>query len=80
MLNLTLNLNAIDVTALVEALEVIKRQVSIGVTTQSDYDYEDSFSYDFEVVPAEDEAEDPEYDYDGQPDEAQEWHDFNPDA
>ncbi len=73
MLNMTLNLNAVDVTALVEALEVIKRQVAIGVTTQSDYDYTDSFSYDFEVVPA-------EVEYDGQPDEAQEWADFDPEC
>lgn len=26
------------------------------------------------------EEEDEEYDYDGQPDEAQEWHDFDPDC
>lgn len=28
----------------------------------------------------EDDSEDDEYEYDGQPDEAQEWHDFDPDC
>jgi len=88
MLTMTLNLNATDVTALEEALEKIKAEVACGVTLSRAR--AGDFNYEFEVTPAEDEADYPEYDYpeydypeydyDGQPDEAQEWHDFNPDA
>lgn len=72
MLKMTLNLNAVDVTALVEALEKIKAEISLGVTISSGYC--DEFSYDFEVDPTED------YEDDRQPDEAQEWYDFDPDC
>ena len=78
MMTLTLTLNATDLTAMVEALAIIKADIASGVTVSEGYT--DESSYDFEVTPTEDEAEDPEYDWDGQPDEAQEWYDFDPDA
>lgn len=77
-MTLTLTLTATDVTVLEQALEVIKNRVVTGVTNQAGYDTD--YSYDFEVIPDQEEAEDPEYDWDGQPDEAQEWYDFSPDA
>jgi len=45
------------------------------------YEDQDTYCYD-ELERDHDEAYDPDYedDYDGQPDEAQEWYDFDPDC
>ena len=40
----------------------------------------DIIDLDVEEIDPFDEDEDPEYDYDGQPDESQEWFDFDPDC
>ncbi len=56
--------------------EVDELDVVRGPEHDSDFDIDQEYEYD-DDLDNEDEVDD---EYDGQPDEAQEWHDFNPDC
>ena len=66
---------------LVEEGVLDKDQVISGcLNYMSEDDVNDMFRSEFEELYEENFGDDDEDEYDGQPDEAQEWHDFDPDC